>query len=185
MFEGVHLDRPLATKRGQALGLVERLTMVPCHLQHDLATIAIDARRDPRAVAAGLKRLIEGQPPKRGQRHNSVWKRGQPLHSRWTAEVGRSLHVSRHPQLRSHATYPRALSSEPPFRPVPPSALLCRREPTSSPIKLTPVSLWEASHSGSIRGNSQQWWCESSASSLPGRALEGLMKRRLRRDRVR
>ena len=67
MLERVHLDRPLAAERGQALRLVQRLGVLPRDLEHDLASVAVGPRRDPRAVAARLERLAEVQPPARGQ----------------------------------------------------------------------------------------------------------------------
>ena len=38
VLEGVHVDRPLAAERGQALRLVKPLGVLPCHLEHDVAS---------------------------------------------------------------------------------------------------------------------------------------------------
>ena len=79
VLELVDLDRSLAAERDQALRLVPRLGVLPRHLEHDVAPVAVGARRDPRAVAARLERVVEIQPPARGQLLDPVRQRGQPL----------------------------------------------------------------------------------------------------------
>ncbi len=105
VLERVHLDRALAAERGQPLRLVQRLGVLPRHLEHDVASVAVGARRDPRAVAARLERLAEVQPPACGQLLDPVRQRGQPLHPRRPADVGRGLQVGGHAQPRSHAAH--------------------------------------------------------------------------------
>ena len=61
--ERVHLNGPTPRERGQPLRLVQRLGVLPGHLEHDLASLAVGARRDPRAVAARLERLAQLQSP--------------------------------------------------------------------------------------------------------------------------
>ena len=65
MLERVHPDRPLSAERGQRLSLVQRLGMVPSHLEHDFVSLAVGARRHPRAVASRLEWLVEVQLPAR------------------------------------------------------------------------------------------------------------------------
>ena len=72
VLKGVHLDRPLAAERGQALGLVQRFCVLPRHLEHDLASVAVGPWRDPRAVPARLERLAEVQSPAGGQLFDPV-----------------------------------------------------------------------------------------------------------------
>ena len=63
MLERIHPDRLLSAERGQPLSLVQRLGMVPSHLEHDFVSVTVGARSHPRAVASGLERLVEVQLP--------------------------------------------------------------------------------------------------------------------------
>ncbi len=117
VFERVHLDPAPTADRGEALRLVQRFGVPPPHLEHDVAFACVGTRRDPRAVAAGLERLLELQPPPSGQRLDPVWQRGQPFHQRRPTRVDRGLQIRRHAQLRGHATHRKSFAADgaPPY----------------------------------------------------------------------
>ena len=103
VVERVDLDRALAAERGEPLRLVQRLGVLPRDLEHDVASVGVGARRDPRAVAAGLERLVEVELPARRELVDPGRQRGQPRHPRRSARVGRGLQVGGHAQTRGHA----------------------------------------------------------------------------------
>ena len=103
VVERVDLGRAVASERREPLRLVQRLGVLPRHLEHHVASVGVGARRDPRAVAAGLERFAELEPPACRQLLHPLRQRGQPRHPRRSAHVGRGLQVGRYAQPRSQA----------------------------------------------------------------------------------
>ena len=96
VLERAHLDRPLTAERGQPLRLVQRLAVLPRHLQHDPRG---RRRRCPAHSTSSCHSGSNGS-PRLSPSVRSAPRPGpearEPFHARLPAHVGRRLQVGGH-----------------------------------------------------------------------------------------